>query len=149
MPEPVLLLGKLLGAAPGTEDHADLALLVEGHGGIVEAGVLKSFGGGRDGERDDTRHVLAFARIDPGQFVELGNLACNMHGQAGGIEAGDALDPGFTSQHGMGEGIVADAIRADHAHPGDDDARKHAGANQMEPGADCLQGRRAGMMEVG
>ena len=122
VPEAVLLFGKLLRAAARAEDHADLALLVERHRVVVEAGVFQCFVGSGHGQRHYARYVLALARIDPGELVEFRNFSGNVHGQAAGIEARNAFDARSAFKHGARERILADAVRADHAHSGDDDA---------------------------
>ena len=81
MPEPVLLFGKFLGAAPGPENHANLTLLLHRHGGGIESRVLDGFRGRGHGQRHHAGNVFAFARVHPGQFVKLGNLARDLYRQ--------------------------------------------------------------------
>jgi hypothetical protein len=66
--------------------------------------------------------VLALARIDPSEFVEFRDFPGNVHRQAAGIETRNALDARSAFEHGARKGILADAVGADHAHSGDDDA---------------------------
>jgi hypothetical protein len=81
-----LLLGKFLGAAPRAEYDADLALLLERHGGRVESGVVECFAGSRDGQGHDSGDVPSLFRIHPGEFVEFCNFAGNVYRQVRRIE---------------------------------------------------------------
>ncbi len=126
VPEAVLFLGELLRAAARAEDHANLPLLVEVHPGMVEAGVCEGLGGSGDGEGHHTRDVLALPGIDPGEFVEIRDLAGNLDRQTAGIKPRNALHAGLAGKDCPGKGRLANAIGADDAESGDDDAGKHA-----------------------
>jgi hypothetical protein len=139
VPETVLFLGKLLRASTRAENHADLALLREPHRGVVEPRIFERLGRGGDGQRHYAGNVLAFARIDPGEFLEIANLARDFHRQAAGVEATDPLDARFSCENRLGKGRVANAIGANDAHAGDDDAWKHASFNLIPVRADTLQ----------
>ncbi len=69
--------------------------------------------------------MFAFARINPCELVEFGNLAADVNQQMRRIKAGDTLYARFASEHGAAECFLAYSIRADDAHSGDDDTRKH------------------------
>ena len=124
VPEAVLLLGKFLRAAAGSQNHADLALLLHRHGGGIEAGILDGFGGCGNGQRHDAGDMLALARVHPRQFVKFGNFAGDMYRQGGRIEARDAFYAGFAGEKGAAKGFFAYAVGADDAHSSDDDPRK-------------------------
>ena len=77
------------------------------------------------GQRNGARDVFALVRVNPCQLVEILHLAGNLHRQIAGIEAANALHPAGSGQNSAAEGLVADAVGADHAHSGDDDAFFH------------------------
>ena len=126
-----MLLGKFLRAAAGAEDDADLALFLERHGDMIERGIFEGFRRRGHRQRNNARYVLAFARVDPSEFVEAGNLPRNVHRQAAGIEARDALDARLPGQNGTSKCVVPDPVGADHTHSCNDDARQHARASLM------------------
>ena len=70
--------------------------------------------------------MLPLVRVNPGQFVKAGNLARDLHRQVAGVEARDPPNPACTVERRSAKCLVADAIRADHAHAGDDDSSFHA-----------------------
>ena len=80
---------------------------------------------GGDRQRYDAGNVLALARIHPGEFVKLWNFAGDVYRQGGRIEARNALHTRLSCEKGQAEGFFANAIGADNAHSGDDDARNH------------------------
>src|SRR4051812_16626440 len=84
--EAVRLFREIVRSAAGTEDDAHLALLIHRHAGRVETGVGKGLGGGCDRKRDGARDVLAFALVDPGELVKVGDLAGDLHCEVAGIE---------------------------------------------------------------
>jgi len=60
--------------------------------------------------------------IHPGELVEAGDLASDLDVEFTGIEAGDAADAAAAFEKTFSECRAANAIRADDAHAGDDDA---------------------------
>ena len=67
--------------------------------------------------------MFALARVHPRQFVEFRNFPGHLHWQAGRIKTRNALYSGLARQNGAAESFFANAVGADHAHAGDDDAR--------------------------
>src|SRR4029077_4594870 len=122
VPKPVLLFGKFLRATARSQNHAYLALLVERHRRVVESGIFQSLVGSGHGERHYSRYMLALARVDPGEFIEFRNLSGNVYRQAAGIKTRNTLDARSALKHGARERILADAVGADYAHSGNDDA---------------------------
>ena len=98
-------------------------LLCERHGLWFEAGIGDRFAGCGDAKRDDARDVLALMRVDPCEFVEVGDLARHVDGESGRIEARNAFDAGLPAHHAAAEVVFAQPERADHAHPRDHYAR--------------------------
>src|SRR5579863_7461174 len=125
MPEPVLFFRKFLCAASSAEDDSDLAFLIHRHRGGIEAGVLDGFARRGDSERHDTGNVLAFTSINPGKLIKFGDLAGDVHRQFRWIETRNAFYSGFSRENGAAKSFLADAIRADHAHAGDNYASSH------------------------
>src|SRR5580658_3937742 len=124
MPKPVLFFRELLRAATRPEDYADLAFFLHAHCGWIESGVLDSFARCGNGQGHHPGNMLALAGIDPGEFVELGNLARDVYRKVGRIKARNAFDAGFSRENGTAKGLLADAVGADHAHSSDNHARK-------------------------
>src|SRR3954466_9354120 len=124
-PEADLLFAEFLRATAGADDDADFALGVHVHGGEIDVGVLQSFRSGRDCERHDTADVLALFRVDPCGFVEILDLAGDLHGEFARIKARNALDAAFSRKDGAAERFIADAVRAYAAHAGDHNSFGH------------------------
>ena len=84
---------------------------------------------------------LRSLRFHPCQFVEVLDLAGNLHGQFTGIEAANPLHPADAIKHGAAERLVSNAVRADRAHSRDHDAffhRRHlAVSNQQLAELNC------------
>src|SRR5262249_43358811 len=81
MPKSVLLFGKFLRTTAGAENNTNAALLVWSHSWRIEAGVSQSLRGSSDRKRNRARNVLAFTGVDPGEFVEVLNLAGDVNRQ--------------------------------------------------------------------
>src|SRR5581483_6777452 len=69
--------------------------------------------------------VLALTCVYPSQLVEFGNLSRNLHGQIRNVIPGDAFNAAGAREDSSAKCFLADSIRADYAHPGDDYARCH------------------------
>jgi hypothetical protein len=66
--------------------------------------------------------MLTFVGINPGQFVESMNFACDLDCQIAGIEAGNPPHAAGARQGGAAKLFVADAIGTNHTHACDDNA---------------------------
>ena len=69
--------------------------------------------------------MLALASVDPGKFVELGNLAGNLNGKFGGIKPRYALDSTPAIEERAAESLLTLTVGTDNAHAGDHDAWSH------------------------
>src|SRR5689334_9426571 len=78
--QPVLLFGKLLAAASGSDDDADTAQLVPRHRDRLEARVEQRFFNSGDAKRNGARYVLAVLGRDVEAFIEINHLAGDLHG---------------------------------------------------------------------
>src|SRR5581483_4433779 len=103
----------------------DLPFFINRHRGEVEPRISYGFGRGGKAKRHDPRNVFAFPSFNPSELVEFGDLSADVDQQMRGVEPGDAFHSRLTGKHAAAEGFFADSIRADGAHSGDDDARKH------------------------
>ena len=75
--------------------------------------------------------MLPLMRIHPRQFVESLDLAGYLHRQVAGVEAADTFDTAGAGEDGAAEGLIANSVRADHAHSRDDDTLFHKKSNQQ------------------
>src|SRR5437867_5632335 len=66
--------------------------------------------------------MFTLARVDPCEFIEVLNLARDVHRQERRVKSRDSLHARRARKNGAAEGVLADAVRADHAHAGDDHA---------------------------
>ena len=97
----VLLLGKLLRAAAGTDDHAEAAEFVEGEAAGSSPESASASLAAAMAKWKHARNVAALFLVHPGQFVEADDFACDLHVQFAGIEARDAADAAAAFEDGL------------------------------------------------
>src|ERR1700730_2474695 len=124
--QPVLFFGKFLRSAAGTQNYAKASLLFQGQGSSINSRRMQGFS--RRGQRQwqYPRHVLAFAFLHPGQLVEIWHLPGNLHRNFGRIETGNASNPTFSPQGGLGECGVPHTIGTNASHSCDHHASLHS-----------------------
>src|SRR5215469_779605 len=88
---------------------------------------MERFTGRRERQRQNPRDVLALTLLDPGQFVEVAHLACNLHGNFAGIKMRNAPDPGRACEDSFTKCVPTYPIGAHRTH-----ARNHD-SPQTEP----------------
>jgi oxygen-independent coproporphyrinogen-3 oxidase len=125
VPEPVLLFGKFLRATACSKHDTNLPLLLERKILWPQTGVTESFGRCSQAKRHHPGDMFALSRLDPCQFVELRYFAGDVYRKMSAVKAGDAFHAGFPSQYRAAESLLANSIRADHAHAGNDYSREH------------------------
>jgi hypothetical protein len=69
--------------------------------------------------------MLALVRVNPCQLVKAGDLTGDLHRKLAGIEARNASHAAATGQHSAAKHVIADAVRTDYTHAGDDDSSFH------------------------
>ena len=112
-------------AAARADYDADLALGFHVHSGEVHARVVQGFGSRGDSQRNHASDVLALFSVDPFGFVEVVDLAGDLHRQVARVKTGDAFDAAFSRKNGAAKRFIADAVRAYTAHSSDDDSLGH------------------------
>src|SRR6476661_9571296 len=70
--------------------------------------------------------MLALFLIEPGKFVETGDFAGNLHLDSRWVESRDSPHTALARKNGSGKSLIADPIRADYAHPGNDTTSFHS-----------------------
>ena len=78
--ETVLLLGELLAAAAGADDHADAAQFLARHGGRLQAGIAQRFFHRGDAQRHGAGNVRTVLGRHVAILVEIHHLARHLHG---------------------------------------------------------------------
>ena len=118
----VLLFGKFLRAATGSDNDSKAAKFFNRQLSRVKSGTGESLTGGRDCEWKHARDVPAFFLVHPGKFVEADHFTGNLYVEFAGIETRDAANAASPFEDSVGECRSSDAIRADYAHAGNDDS---------------------------
>src|ERR1035437_2507853 len=87
----------------------------------LEVGHLHRFVGGGEREVDEAAHLFYFFFLDEIEGIEVADLGCDLAGNRGGVEPGNAVDAVLAREQSLphrGGGI---AQRADQADAGNDD----------------------------
>src|SRR5690348_14336648 len=69
--------------------------------------------------------MLAFARIDPCELIEISDLTRNLHRQITRVKARDALYPAFSREYRAAECIFSNSVWAYYTHTSNDGAFGH------------------------
>src|SRR5580704_10572054 len=115
--QPVLLFGKLLRSAARADDHSDSPQLLARHRTRLDPRVRYRLARSRDRQRDCARYMLPLLRFHPGGFIEVRDLAGNLHLVVRRVEARDAPHPALPAPRRVPKNLPADAVRAHRAHP--------------------------------
>ena len=124
--QPVLFFGEFLRSAARAQNHAETALLFQGQGSRVNSRGLQGFRRRRQGQRQHAGHMLAFPFLHPGQFVEVRDLARDLHLNFRRIETRNASNPAFPLQDSRGERSVPHTVRAHRPHACDHHTSLHS-----------------------
>src|ERR1044071_7318510 len=62
--------------------------------------------------------MFALFLVEPGKLVEAGDFAGNLHLDSRWIEPCDSPHAALAGKNGFRKGLIADSIRTDHAHAG-------------------------------
>src|SRR5258708_36728944 len=123
--EPVLLLGKLLAAAPRSDNPTDAAQLVARHSRSLQARVDQRFFHRGDSQRDRPRHVLPVLGAYVAAFIEIDNFACHLNGIVGSVESCDIPHTANAVSGGFPEHFPANSIRADRSNSSNHNSTLH------------------------
>ena len=82
--------------------------------------IFDRFIGGGDGEVNEAAHLLHFFFLDELEGIEIADLGCDLAGESGGVESGNAINAALAREQRPPHGVGSIAHRADEA-----DARNH------------------------
>src|SRR4051812_20509960 len=63
--------------------------------------------------------MFTLARVHPCEFIEILNFTADVYWKKRWVEAGDSFDARVACENCAAEGVLTNAIGADHAHAGD------------------------------
>jgi hypothetical protein len=76
--------------------------------------------------------VLALVPIDPGELVEVADLAGYLHGQRAGVEARNPFDSTLTRENCAAECVPANSVRTNDTHSRDYDPLQHLFSDSLD-----------------
>ena len=102
----------------GRHQHAQIIQWLEE---TIPGAQAEGLGGGGERQWNTAREMFALERIDPGEFVEVGYVAGNLHAQVAGIEGGDAADSADSCKNCAAEFFGSSTVWAGDSHACDYD----------------------------
>jgi len=113
----MLALDHIESADAGADMHADV---LRDLGRDLELRHLHRFIGSGDGEVNEAAHLLHFFFLDELERIEVADLGCDLAGEGGGVETGNAIDAAFAGDESLPHRLGGIAHRADQADAGND-----------------------------